>query len=308
MQLEISDSQVPLDVPKDVEKEFIGNMIKATHGTGRLMLFAGDQKVEHLNKDFFGEGISPDDADPVHLFRVADKGRIGVFATQMGLMARYGRSFPNVSYLVKLNSKTNLVKTDQKDPFSQMMWDVDQVMEFKRMSGLEIVGVGATVYLGSEFENLMIRQAAQMVREAHKNGLITVLWMYPRGQAVPDEKDPHLIAGATGVGASLGSDFVKINYPKKEGAESKDLLKEAVMAAGNTKVICAGGSSVDVKKFLERLHEQIHHSGASGNATGRNIHQKSLDEAVAMCRAISAITLDDANADEAYELFKQGEP
>jgi len=36
----------------------------------------------------------------------------------------------------------------------------------------------------------------------------------PGGKAVADEKDPHLIAGATGVAACLGSDFVKVNYPK----------------------------------------------------------------------------------------------
>ena len=34
-------------------------------------------------------------------------------------------------------------------------------------------------------------------------------------KAVTDEKDPHLIASATGVAARIGSDFVKVNYPKK---------------------------------------------------------------------------------------------
>ena len=32
------------------------NLISATGGTGRLMLFAGYQKVEHLNDDFVGNG------------------------------------------------------------------------------------------------------------------------------------------------------------------------------------------------------------------------------------------------------------
>ncbi|MFO8051740.1 MAG: aldolase [Thermoplasmatota archaeon] len=304
MKMELEDIQIPADVPKEVENEYISNMIKATHGTGRLMLFAGDQKVEHLNDDFYGEGIHKDDSDPKHLFKVADKGRIGVFATQLGLIARYGRDHPGIPYLVKINSKTNLVKTEQKDPFSGSLYDLEQVVEFKRMSGLDIVAVGATIYLGSEFEERMLRQASQLVNQAHKHGLLTVLWIYPRGQAVPDEKDPHLIAGATGVAATLGSDFVKVNYPKKEGEGSKEIFKEAVKAAGNTKVVCAGGSSVDVKKFLQRLHDQIHVSGAAGNATGRNIHQKSHEEAVRMCDAISAITLDDSTVDEAFEVYK----
>ena len=80
----------------------------------------------------------------------------------------------------------------------------------------------------------MLRQAAQITLSAHQNGLVTVLWVYPRGKAVADEKDPHLIAGATGVAACLGADFVKVNYPKKEGCESKEILKEAIMAAGQT--------------------------------------------------------------------------
>jgi len=306
MIMEMEDVMVPRDIPKKVENEYIKNMTAATHGTGRLMLLAGDQKVEHLNDDFHGKGIHPSDSDPVHLFRIAQEGRIGVFATQMGLIARYGREFNNVPYLVKMNSKTNLVKTEQKDPFSGMLYDVEQVIDFKNNSGLDILGVGATIYLGSEYEHMMLRQAAQMVQKAHSNGLITLLWIYPRGKSVPDEKDPHLIAGATGVAATLGSDFVKINYPREEGEESREILKEAVKAAGNTKVICAGGSSIDVKNFLQRLHDQIHISGASGNATGRNIHQKSLKEAVRMCAAISAITLDGLSVEKAFEIYNMG--
>jgi fructose-bisphosphate aldolase/6-deoxy-5-ketofructose 1-phosphate synthase len=127
--------------------------------------------------------------------------------------------------------------------------------------------------------------------------------MYPRGKAVADEKDPHLIAGATGVAACLGSDFVKVNYPKKEGYESGEIFKEAIQAAGRTRVICAGGSSVDVESFLKRLHDQIHVSGAAGNATGRNIHQKSLTDASHMCNAIYIITVEDASVAEALKIY-----
>ena len=267
------------------------------------MLFAGDQKVEHLNSDFYGEGIHPDDGDPEHLFRIASQSKIGVFATQLGLIARYGINYPDVSYLVKLNSKTNLVKTSQSDPFSNQWLDVQKVVDFRDNSGLNILAVGYTVYLGSEYEAEMLHQAAQIVYNAHQHGLITVLWVYPRGKAVADEKDPHLIAGATGVAACLGSDFVKVNYPKKEGHESKELFKEAVLAAGRTKVVCAGGSSVDVKGFLQRLHDQIFVSGASGNATGRNIHQKSLEDAIMMCNAIYAITVNGENVEEAVKVY-----
>jgi len=298
-----SDVMVPLDVPPAARENYVRNYLDITKKRGRLMLFAGDQKVEHLNADFYGEGIHRDDSNPEHLFRIASQAKIGVFATQLGLIARYGTDYPDISYLAKLNSKTNLVKTSQADPFSNQWIDVKQVVDFQKNSGLKILGVGYTIYLGSEYEAEMLHQAAEIVRDAHQHGLITVLWVYPRGKAVADEKDPHLIAGATGVAACLGSDFVKVNYPKKEGHESRELFKEAVLAAGRTKVVCAGGSSVNVKAFLQRLHDQIFVSGASGNATGRNIHQKSLEEAIRMCNAIHAITVDGKSVEDALKIY-----
>ena len=67
--------------------------------------------------------------------------------------------------------------------------------------------------------------------------------------------------------------------------------------------MCAGGSTVDAQTFLTQLHDQIHIGGACGNATGRNIHQRSLDEAVRLTKAISAITLADYDVDRALKVF-----
>jgi fructose-bisphosphate aldolase/6-deoxy-5-ketofructose 1-phosphate synthase len=257
MDFSMSAIRAPLDVPQELRMEYTRNLFTMTGGSGRLMLFAGDQKIEHLNDDFHGPGISPDDNDPEHLFRIASGAEIGCFATQMGLIARFGEDYPDVNYLIK----------------------------------------------GSEYEAHMLHEAAQIIYGAHKRGMIAIIWIYPRGEAVKDEHDPHLIAGAAGLGAALGADFVKVNYPKKDGVDSKDAFKEAVQAAGRCKVLCAGGSSVDVKLFLERLWEQIFISGASGNATGRNIHQKRLKEAIQMCNAISAIVVNGAGVEEALEVY-----
>lgn len=297
---------VPLDVPERCRARYIENYNRMTRGSGRLMLFAGDQKAEHLNDDFFGQGIDLQDALPEHLFRIASAANIGVFAAQLGLIARYGMDYPDVPYLVKLNSKTNLVKTAQSEPISNQWLKISDVVDFKESSGLNVLGVGYTIYLGSERESEMLSEAARLVFKAHREGLVSVLWIYPRGRAVKDEKDPHIIAGAAGMAATLGSDFVKVNYPKKEGfdpAETAQAFREAVMAAGRTKVVCAGGESTDPRQFLQRLHDQIHISGAAGNATGRNIHQRPLDEAVRLCNAIYAVTVEDAGVDEAYRIW-----
>ena len=192
--------------------------------------------MEHLNDNNFGPGITPEDNDPEHLFMIASRARIGVYATQMGLIARYGSDYPEVPYLVKLNSKTNLVKTSEADPFSSQWLDVQQVDDLREESGLKILGVGYTVYLGSDHEAEILRQAAQLVYEAHRLGYITVLWMYPEAGLLKTEKIHILIAGAAGVAAALGSDFAKVNYPVKPGFESSQVLKEAVQAAGGQRV------------------------------------------------------------------------
>ena len=59
-------------------------------------------------------------------------------------------------------------------------------------------------------------------------------------------------------------------------------------------------------KFLTQLHDQIHIGGACGNATGRNIHQRPLDEALRLCSAISAVTVGDRDVDFAIRVY-QGE-
>ena len=302
--------RVPVDVPAEMRETYIDNYLAATRGTGRLMLFACDQKVEHLNDDFYGEGIDVADAEPEHLFRIGSQGICGVLAGPRGLIAQYAADYPDINYLVKMNSKTHLVKTSAKDPakhqddpYSPQLYDIQTVLDL-RENGVNAVGVGYTIYLGSEYEANMMQEAGQLIADAHSMGLLVVLWIYPRGRAVLDEKDAHLIAGAAGVAVSLGADFVKVNPPKgDETASSAEKLKEAASAAGRTGLVCAGGSTVDARTFLTQLWEQIHVGGASGNATGRNIHQRSLDEAVRLTKAISAITLGDWSAEDALAVF-----
>lgn len=295
--------RVPADVPADMRDVYIDSYLKATRNTGRLMLFACDQKIEHLNDDFYGEGIHADDADPEHLFKIGQQGICGVLAGQRGLIAQYAPDYPDTNYLVKINSKTHLVSTKQDDPYSPQLYDIQTVADL-RDNGVNVVGIGYTIYIGSEYESQMMAEAGQLIADAHALGMIVVLWMYPRGKAVENEKDAHLIAGAAGTALCLGADFVKVNPPKgSDAASSAELLKEAALASGRTGLVCAGGSTVDPSTFLAQLYDQIHTGGAIGNATGRNIHQRSLDEAVRLTKAISAITLGDWSVEDATAVF-----
>lgn len=289
---------IPLDVPDEMHKEFIANLQIITQGSGRLMLMAGDQKVEHLNNDFFGPNITDEDCDPEHIFTIAHRSRIGALAAQLGLINHYGPDYRDIPYIIKINSKTNLIPTNIQDPISRQWQTIEQIISIKKTNKIRIVGIGYTIYPGSKYENQMLTEASRLIHEAHRYGLVTVIWAYPRGQQITDERDPHLLAGATGIAACLGADFVKISAP--EG--STNLLQEAVRAAGRTRVVCAGGSATDPQTFLKTLYDQIHIAGTSGNATGRNIHQRPIKEAVRFANAIAAITFDNASLQQAMNI------
>jgi fructose-bisphosphate aldolase/6-deoxy-5-ketofructose 1-phosphate synthase len=304
----MTNIHVPADVPKDKEQTYIDNITLVTKGKGRMVLFAGDQKIEHLNDDFASADASPEDLDPEHLFKIASQAKISCFAAQLGLISKYGRDYNNVPYVVKLNSKSNIVPVSDKDPISEALVTPEEVLQFKETSGLNIVGMGYTLYLGSEFEAEMLREASEAIFEAHQNGMFFILWIYPRGKNVEHDHDPHLAAGATGVAVSVGADFVKVMYPKIEGSEDPialaEAFKEAVQAAGRTMVIVSGGSKTDAKGFFKQLHHQIHISGAAGAAVGRNMHMRSLEEAIKFSEAINAIVFEDKDVEDAVKIYE----
>jgi fructose-bisphosphate aldolase/6-deoxy-5-ketofructose 1-phosphate synthase len=299
----MSKINVPLTVPKTKVKTYLKNYDLATHDVGRLFLFAGDQKVEHLNDDFYGQDINKQDNNPEHLFQIASQAKIGVFATQLGLIAKYGNSYKKVPYLIKLNSKTKLSGGD--NPVSKELATVKEVIEFKKQSKLKILGIGYTVYIGGDDEADILQEASQAIIEAHKQGLIAVIWMYPRGKNIKNEEDIHLIAGGAGVALCLGADFVKVKYPYDGREATAKKFKEVVEAAGRTKVICAGGSKISPKDLLKNIYYQINTAKTSGSAIGRNIHQYSLEKAVKLANAISALVYQKAKLEKAIKMLEK---
>jgi fructose-bisphosphate aldolase / 6-deoxy-5-ketofructose 1-phosphate synthase len=292
--------QIPASVPHAKRDVYAQNYNIMTKSTGRLFLFAGDQKIEHLHKDFFGAGIVPEAADPEHLFKIASRAPIGCFASQLGLIARYASAYPSIPYLIKMNAKTDLVSVTQKDPLSRQLVSIDDVVRMRDEHKLSVVGVGYTVYLGSEYEAEMLQEAAQLVMRAHSEGLLTVLWMYPRGKSVTNERSVDVITGAAGVAHCLGADFVKVNPPAAAAlSQGAQLLRQVVTAAGNTGVVCSGGAARESKEFLRELHEQLAVGGVAGAALGRNVHQKSVEQAVAFCTAVAAMIYEGASLGEA---------
>ncbi len=281
--------KIPLSVPTSKTSEYKRNYNLATAKTGRLLLIAGDQKIEHLNDDFFGSGISKEDANPEHLFKIAAGIPGALFATHLGLISRYGSNYRRLPYLVKINGKSNLGPNEEKNS-SACWWSVDEIVQFKKQSKLNVVGIGYTLYLGGKFEAKMLAKVARAINAAHQNGLIAILWVYPRGKNV-NEEDIHTIAGGAGVAACLDADFVKVKYPykTKNNKLTAEKFKEVIAAAGRTKVICVGGDKRTSKEMIATTKEQLTISGTNGLAIGRNLHQRSFSEAVKLGQDLSTI-------------------
>lgn len=273
---------IPATVPTDKQGQYQENFEVITKKTDHLLLFAADQKMEHLNVDFFGPGLAQEINNPEHVFSIAAQSNIGAFTTHLGLISRYARQFPTINYLPKLNGKTNLAPGE---PYSEQLWTVTDALDVAKNSGINIRGVGYTVYVGSEFERHMLTEAATIVKEAHKNGLIAILWMYPRGQKIQNQLDANLIAGAAGLGASLGADFVKVNEPDTGPAS----LQQAVQAAGTTRVLVSGGPAIKPEDCLDKVKQQLELGRVAGAAVGRNIFQHPLKEAVTLANRLAEL-------------------
>jgi fructose-bisphosphate aldolase/6-deoxy-5-ketofructose 1-phosphate synthase len=304
----MSEFKIPLSVSPNNKDEYKKNYRRLTNGQGRLLLIAGDQKVEHLNADFFGSGITPEDNDPEHLFKIAAATSSGVLATHLGLISRYGHDYKHLPYIVKINGKTNLGPNEEKNS-SSLWWSVADVVKFKKDSGLNIVGLGYTLYLGGRYEAEMLATVASAIYEAHQAGLTAILWIYPRGKNIKEE-DVATIAGAAGVAAALDADFVKLKYPygAKDKKTAAQKFRQVTAAAGRTKVICVGGSQRPVPALLADLEDQLKTSGTAGLAMGRNLHQRSLEEASRLTAALEGIIFHNKNAKEALALYNTKKP
>jgi fructose-bisphosphate aldolase/6-deoxy-5-ketofructose 1-phosphate synthase len=291
----MAEIKIPSSVPSLKVAEYKRNYKLATAGTGKLFLIAGDQKIEHLNDDFFGKEIDKEDANPEHLFKIAAETKGAMFATHLGLIAQYGADYRQIPYLVKLNGKTN-IGTDEEKNSSKCWWKVEDIVNFKKDSGLKIVGIGYTLYLGGKYEAKMLAAAAKAINQAHRNGLIAVLWVYPRGNNIKEE-DIHTIAGGAGVAACLDADFAKVKYPygSKNNKLTAEKFKEVVLAAGRTKIICVGGDKRTTKEILATTKEQMAIAKTSGIAIGRNLHQRPLAEALRLSRDLSKIIHNDTD-------------
>ncbi len=102
-----------------------------------------------------------------------------------GVVAR--RYAHRIPFIVKLNHNEFLHYPNQYD---QVMFG-----SVRQAADLGAVGVGATIYFGSEESDRQIQEVRAAFAEAHELGLFTVLWCYLRNPAFKTNEADYHVAG-----------------------------------------------------------------------------------------------------------------
>jgi class I fructose-bisphosphate aldolase len=243
------------------KNDFAKNFSKITKN-GKVMLCAMDQGMEHGPRDFDSKNINPD-----YVFEIADKGGFTGMVVGKGIAYKYDYSNRYKTPLVlKLNGRTELLPKDEV--YSAPLGTVKDAVK------LGAAAIGYTIYVGSPREAEMFREFSVIQSEAMDYGMPTIVWAYPRGRNVPDEKKPEVIAYAARVALELGADITKVNY-----TGSTDTFRKVVQAAQKTLVISSGGSKLKDDEFIAKARE-VMAAGAAGFAVGRNVWQNSNPEKI----------------------------
>ena len=229
----------------------LGKIVKG----GRVLILAMDQGMEHGPADFNDKNINPE-----YVCDVAARGGFTGFAVQKGIAKHYKECYSGkVPLVLKLNGRTNIVPKD--DIYSSPVCSV------KEAAALGADAIGYTLYVGSPREADMFRDFGVVSAEADDYGLPTIVWAYPRGKYIKDEKSVESVSYAARAALELGADIVKVNY-----TGIVDSFGKVVAAAGRCKVISAGGSKQSDDDFLDKVHDVIT-AGGVGMAVGRNVWQ-----------------------------------
>lgn len=225
---------------------------------GKGMLLAYDHGFEHGPQEFDERSV-----DPSWIMDIASSGYFTGVICQKGIASHYyDKEKHKVPLIIKLNGKTPFHKDPGEEPVSRQNCSVDEAIE------LGAVGVGYTIYVGSEKEQEMIQEFSKIEEEAHKKGLFVMGWMYPRGHHVVSDTDPKILEYAAHLGLELNADAVKVKY-----TGDVESYKRVVQVAGKTKVFVVGGEKMDNVADLYKSTQEILEAGAVGLAVGRNIWQ-----------------------------------
>jgi class I fructose-bisphosphate aldolase len=307
----LSQSDRPIPVLRNLQQMFDHGRLG---GTGYLSILPVDQGIEHSAAASFSK--NPIYFDPLRLAELALAAQCSAFASTLGGLGVVARRYAHkIPLVVKLNHNELLTYPNRGDqvPFASVHQAVD----------LGAIGVGATIYFGSEESTRQIREVSAMFAEAHRHGLFTILWCYLRNPAFKTpEADYHLAADLTGqanhLGVTIEADIIKQKLPVNNGGFTAlkfgrtdplvystlttdhpvDLTRWQVVNcyAGRIGLINSGGESSGAGDFAEAVRTAVinKRAGGMGLIAGRKAFQRPMDEGVGIINAIQDVYLDES--------------
>jgi class I fructose-bisphosphate aldolase len=268
-------------------------------GTGKLVILPVDQGFEHGPARSFAS--NPPAYNPHYHFELAIEAGVNAYAAPLGFIEAGARDFAGeVPLILKVNDHDVLM--DEKDPDQALTGSVQDAFR------LGASGIGFTIYPGSSHRLEMYGQIRAYAAEAKKNGLVVVIWSYPRGSGLSKEGETAIdvTAYAAHIAAELGAHIVKVKLPGahlEQEAARKVYEKENVPIGtlpervrhvvqstfdGRRIVIFSGGPADETSNFLAEV-KAIHQGGGFGSIVGRNSFQRKKPEALKFLRDIMDI-------------------
>lgn len=157
-------------------------------------------------------------------------------------------------------------------------------------------GVSIHINLGAPTEDEMLDHLGGVSRKCQEWGMPLLAMMYTRGPKIKSEYDVKHIKHAARVGAELGADIIKVNYPGSPRAF------EEVTSGCPVPVVIAGGEKLESDMDVLNMVEGALKSGGAGVSIGRNVFQHADPRRI--IRAISAIVHEKMTAKDAAKLLK----
>jgi len=267
-------------------------------GSGKLVILPVDQGFEHGPARSFAS--NPAAYDPRYHFDLAIEAGLSAFAAPLGLLAAGADHYAGEIPLILKANNANSLGTVK-----------DEAVTATPRDALELgcSAVGYTIYPGSERQYEMFEEVRDAAAEAKANGLVVVIWAYPRGGQLDGRAETALDVVAYGahLAALLGAHIIKVKPPTSYIAEPKAReaypddagyeqlqrrIAHVVQAAFNGRrlVIFSGGAARTDSDILAEVLD-IHRGGGHGSIVGRNAFQRPRAEALTLLNRIIDIHL-----------------
>lgn len=254
---------------------------------GRMLVLPFDHPI------YFG--VQPGTEDPRKLLKLArEHGATAVLVTAGALRAGLDE-IGDLGVIMRIDA--TLTQLTGPDTVMHLLHSAEEAAAL----GADMVVLNCYIGTGDiPAESALLEKLATVSAECEQIGMPLCAEIIPRVKyADPARKMPTSedMAMAMRLGLEYGCDVIKTVYNGDPEGYAK------AVAAGHLPVIMAGGPKTSGElEFFAQVHEAMTH-GACGVAIGRRVWGSA--HPVATFKAIKAIVLDGATADEAIALYKR---